>query len=97
MSAKHCLIAAAALVAATALTTQAFAAKKPTVSGCTEWVAPFCVGIKAKGKTYVLHGANPWLPTGIGAAVWGKVEGVSVCGGTPVQVATWKQTKRVCK
>lgn len=97
MSAKHCLLAAAALFAALGLTSQAFAAKKPTVSGCTEWVAPFCVGIKVKGKTYVLLGANPWIPTGIGAAVWGKVGDFSACGGTPVRVEKWEKTKRVCK
>jgi hypothetical protein len=100
MSAKHCTLAVALLAAAgltSGLTAPVLAAGKPTVSGCTEYVAPFCVGIKIKGKTYVLVDANPWIPEKTGIAAWGKPAGFMACGQKTFKVTKWSKTSRVCK
>ena len=67
------------------------------MSGCTEYVAPFCVGIKIKGKTYVLVDANPWIPEKTGIAAWGTPAGFTACGQKTFKVTKWSKTSRVCK
>lgn len=100
MSAKHWLGMAVACAAAFGVATAAQAASKkrmvPVVRGCTHFVVPACVGITRGGKTYVLHGGQPWIPTGVGIDVYGKIEGVSMCGGTVVQVTSWKRNRLLC-
>ena len=71
------------------------ASERPVVSGCTQHVTPFCVGIVRGGTTYTLFGANPQIPIGIGADVWGTVGGVSPCFGTVVQVTRWRINRRL--
>jgi hypothetical protein len=71
-------------------------AEPPFLQGCTVSVAPFCVGIEAGGRKYVLMGANPGVPVGIGVNVSGSIGGVTACLGTPVQVSSWTRNRMRC-
>jgi hypothetical protein len=100
MSAKHWLSVAVVCAAAFGVTTTAEAAKKrekPVVSGCTHFLQPFCIGITKGKTTYVLFGAEPRIPSGVYATVWGTTGGVSPCFNTAVQVTKWtRNPKRLC-
>jgi hypothetical protein len=102
MAARYWLTLVIALCGALAAT-GAEAAKKakgppPTASGCT-FVQGLCLGLVTSRKaTYSLWDGKPWIPPGIAIDVWGKATGPSPCGGTSIQVASWKPAKGIkCK
>jgi hypothetical protein len=94
------VVALGACVAATGV--EAAAAKKkavaagPVARGCVQTVAPFCVGVVSRGRTYALFGASPFIPVGTGVDVWGTVSASSPCG-TSIQVTSWKRNKLKCR
>jgi hypothetical protein len=108
MAARHYLTLVIALCGAVAATGAEAAAKKkakvakappPIAQGCTYVQAPFCLGlVTSKKATYSLWDGKPWIPPGSGIDVWGKATGPGPCGGTSIQVSSWKVNKKVkCK
>ncbi|HEY7661824.1 MAG TPA: hypothetical protein VH934_01745 [Xanthobacteraceae bacterium] len=71
----------------------------PIARGCTYVQAPYCLGLATSKKaTYSLWNGNPWIPPGTAVEVWGKAAGPGPCGGTAIQVTSWKPSKTVkCK
>ena len=108
MAARYWLTLVIALSGALAATGAEAAAKKkakavakgppPIASGCT-YVQGMCLGLATSHKaTYSLWDAKPWIPPGMGVDVWGKATGPGLCGGTAIQVASWKPNKKInCK
>jgi hypothetical protein len=96
MVARRCLTLAIALCGA--LVATGAEAQKPIASGCT-FVQGLCLGLAtAKKATYSLWDGRPWIPPGIAIDVWGKATGPSPCGGTSIQVASWRPSKTIkCK
>jgi hypothetical protein len=90
-----------AVVGGTVLATDATAAPRPkdvvTIAGCARPVVPFCTTVSYRGTTYVLHGANPVIPSNTYVRVTGKPSGTfGVCPGTQMAVASWRKVKGVC-
>ena len=69
---------------------------QPVYRGCSHFVAPLCMGITTRGKTYALIGALPFIPPGTGVDVYGTVTSASPCGGTTIQVTSWQRNKLRC-
>ena|SRR5262245_9187712 len=97
------LTLAIALCACVAVTAAEAAAKKrttaaagPVARGCTQTIAPLCVGVVSRGTSYALFGASPYIPTGIGVDVWGTVSGAGLCGRS-IQVTAWKRNRLKCR
>ena len=108
MAARHWLTLTLALCGAVAVTGAEAAAKKkakavaagpaPIARGCTYVQAPYCLGVSTAKGRYSLWGANPWIPPGTAVDVWGKAYGPGMCGGTAIQVTSWKANKNIkCK
>jgi hypothetical protein len=98
---RHLLTLTLALCGALAVTAaeaapKARAAAQPVYRGCSHFVAPLCMGITSRGKTYALIGALPFIPPGTGVDVYGTVTGASPCGGTTIQVTSWQRNKLRC-
>jgi hypothetical protein len=64
--------------------------------GCTRYIVPACVGVTSGGTTYSLFSAGPSIPVGVGVDVYGKLEGVSPCFGTNVNVTSWRKNRMHC-
>jgi hypothetical protein len=104
MATRHWLTLIIALCGALAVTGAEAAAKKkakgpaPIASGCT-YVQGMCLGlVTSKKATYSLWDGKPWIPPGGGVDVWGKATGPGLCGGTAIQVSSWKPNKTIkCK
>ena len=62
--------------------------------GCSHFIAPLCMGLTSRGKTYVLSGAFPPVPPGIGVDVYGRVTGPGACG-TAIQVSSWQRNNKL--
>ena len=108
MAARHWLTLTLALCGAIAVTGAEAAAKKkakavakgpaPIARGCTYVQAPYCVGVATSKGTYSLWDAKPWIPPGTAVEVWGKAMGPGICGGTAIQVTSWRAIKSIkCK
>jgi hypothetical protein len=109
MVARHWLTLVIALCGALAVTGAEAAAKKkakavakappPIARGCTYVQQPFCLGlVTSKKGSYSLWDGKPWIPPGTGVEVWGKATGPGPCGGTSIQVTSWKANKNIkCK
>jgi hypothetical protein len=87
-------------VCGTLAVTGAEAAKKkspsPVVVGCTQPIAPMCLGVRtARGATYALFDANPWIPPGTAVTVSGTVTGPSICGVPGIKVSAWSPNKKI--
>ena len=71
-----------AVVGGTVLATDATAAPRPkdvvTIAGCARPVVPFCTTVSYRGTTYVLHGANPVIPSNTYVRVTGKPSGTGL-------------------
>jgi hypothetical protein len=107
MSSRHWLTLVIAVCGALAVTGAEAAAKKkakvakgpaPIASGCT-YVQGMCLGLATSNKaTYSLWDGKPWIPPRSGVDVWGKATGPGLCGGTAIQVSSWKPNKNLkCK
>jgi hypothetical protein len=98
MATKHWLTLAVALCAPLAVTGAEAAPKaaQPVYRGCSHFVAPLCMGMTSRGKVYALIGALPFIPPGTGVDVYGTVTTASPCGGTTIQVTSWRQNKLRC-
>jgi hypothetical protein len=102
MTGRYGLTLAIALCGAVAMTAaDAVAAKRvrvagppPVARGCTNAIAPFCMGVTSRGTTYALFGAIPFIPPGIGVDVWGTVT-PGLCG-TTIQVSSWSRNALRC-
>lgn len=108
MAARHWLTLTLALCGALAVSGAEAAAKKkakavakgpaPIARGCTYVQAPYCLGVSTSKGTYSLWNANPWIPPGTAVDVWGTPSGPGMCGGTGIQVTSWKASKTIkCK
>ena len=108
MAARHWLTLTLALCGAVAVTGAEAAAKKkakaiaagpaPIARGCTYVQAPYCLGVSTAKGRYSLWGANPFIPPGTAVDVWGKASGPGMCGGTAIQVTSWRANKNIkCK
>ena len=106
MAARHWLMVVVAVCGALAVTGAEAAAKKkavakgplPVAQGCTHVQAPYCLGLTTAKGTYSLWNANPWIPPGTAVQVWGTPSGQGPCGGTSIQVTSWKPAKNIkCK
>jgi hypothetical protein len=107
VAARHWLTLTLALCGTVAVTGAEAAAKKakaiakgpgPIARGCTYAQAPYCLGVATSKGTYSLWDAKPWIPPGTAVEVWGKATGPGMCGGTAIQVTSWKASKNVkCK
>lgn len=93
----------AALLGAMGFASSADAAPKPkdkdtvTIAGCARPVVPFCTTVAYRGTTYVLHNANPAIPSRTYVRVTGKKTGtVGICPGTQLQVISWSKGRGVC-
>jgi hypothetical protein len=97
MTARYWLTLSVALGCALAVTTaeaKTRATAQPVYRGCSHFIAPLCMGITSRGKTYVLVGALPLVPPGTGVDVFGTVTGPSPCG-TQLQVTSWRQNTKL--
>jgi hypothetical protein len=66
------------------------------VVGCTQPIAPMCLGVRtARGATYALFDANPWIPPGTAVTVSGTVTGPSICGVPGIKVSAWSPNKKI--
>ena len=72
------------------------AAPQLVYRGCSHFVAPLCMGITSRGRTYAVIGAMPFIPPGTGVDVYGTITGASPCGVTTIQVSSWQQNKLRC-
>jgi hypothetical protein len=73
-------------------------APAPIARGCTYVQAAYCLGVSTSKGTYSLWNANPWIPPGTAVDVWGTPSGPGMCGGTAIQVTSWKASKTIkCK
>jgi len=54
------------------------------------------LGVTSGGTTYSLFSAGPSIPVGVGVDVYGKLEGVSPCFGTNVNVTSWRKNRMHC-
>ena len=106
MAARYWLTLVVAVCAAVAVTAAEAAAKKkakavakgpaPIARGCTYVQAPYCLAIATSKKaTYSLWNANPWIPPGTGVDVWGTASGPGPCGGTAIQVTSWRPNRNI--
>jgi len=99
MPAKYWLTLTIALCDTLAVTGAAAAKKKsppPVVVGCTQPIAPMCLGVRtARGATYALFDANPWIPPGTAVTVSGTVTGPSICGVPGIKVSAWSPNKKI--
>jgi len=66
------------------------------LSGCSHFVARSAWAFNLARKVYALIGALPFIPPGTGVDVYGTVTGSSPCGGTTIQVTSWRQNKLRC-
>jgi hypothetical protein len=83
MSSRHWLTLVIAVCGALAVTGAEAAAKKKA---------------KVAKGTYSLWDGKPWIPPRSGVDVWGKATGPGLCGGTAIQVSSWKPNKNLkCK
>jgi hypothetical protein len=73
------------------------AAPKPQLvyRGCSHFVAPLCMGITSRGKTYAVIGALPFIPPGTGVDVYGTVTSSTPCGVPTIQVSSWRQNNKL--
>jgi hypothetical protein len=97
MTARYWLTVTVALCAAFAVTAaeaKTRATATPVYRGCSHFIAPLCMGLTSRGKTYVLVGALPLVPPGTGVDVFGTVTGPSPCG-TQIQVTSWRQNAKL--
>jgi hypothetical protein len=97
MTARYWLTVTVALCGAFAVTAaeaKTRATATPVYRGCSHFIAPLCMGLTSRGKTYVLVGALPLVPPGTGVDVFGTVTGPSPCG-TQIQVTSWRQNAKL--
>ena len=108
MAARHWLTLTLALCGAVAVTGAEAAARrrrKPSPkdrprsrAAAPTFKAPYCVGVATSKGTYSLWDAKPWIPPGTAVEVWGKAMGPGMCGGTAIQVTSWRASKSIkCK
>ena len=99
MPAKYWLTLTIALCGTLAVTGAEAAKKKsppPVVVGCTQPIAPMCLGVRtARGATYALFDANPWIPPGTAVTVSCTVTGPSICGVPGIKVSAWSPNKKI--
>src|SRR5215475_1551354 len=105
MAARHsltrrCLALTVALcgtLAVTAAQAQApkRAAPQQVYRGCSHFVAPLCMGITSRGRTYAVLGAMPFIPPSTGVDVYGTVTSNSPCGVPTIQVSSWRQNAKL--
>ena len=72
------------------------AAPQLVYRGCSHFVAPLCMGITSRGRTFALIGATPSIPSGTGVDVYGTVTSNTPCGIPTIQVSSWRQNKLRC-
>jgi hypothetical protein len=96
MTARHWLTLTVALCGTLTVTGAEAAKAQPVYRGCSHFVAPLCMGITSRGKVYALIGAFPFIPPGTGVDVYGTVTTASPCGGTTIQVTSWRQNTLRC-
>jgi hypothetical protein len=95
MVARYWLTLSVALCCALAVTAaEAKIRPAPVYRGCSHFIAPLCMGLTSRGKTYVLVGAVPLVPPGTSVDVFGTVVGPSACG-TQLQVTSWKTNNKL--
>jgi hypothetical protein len=72
------------------------AAPQLVYRGCSHFVAPLCMGVTSRGRTYAVIGAMPFIPPGTGVDVYGTVTSNTPCGVPTIQVSSWRQNKLRC-
>jgi hypothetical protein len=72
------------------------AAPQLVYRGCSHFVAPLCMGITSRGRTYAVLGAMPFIPPSTGVDVYGTVSSNTPCGVPTIQVTSWQRNKLRC-
>ena len=72
------------------------AAPQLVYRGCSHFVAPLCMGVTSRGRTYAVIGAMPFIPPRTGVDVYGTVTRDTPCGVPTIQVSSWKQNTLRC-
>ena len=98
---KFGLALAVALCGTLAVTSAQAEAKKRAAPqlvyrGCSHFVAPLCMGVTSRGRTYAVIGAMPFIPPSTGVDVYGTVTSNTPCGVPTIQVSSWQRNKLRC-
>ena len=101
MTTRHWLALTVALCGTLAVTVaQAQAPKRAAPQlvyrGCSHFVAPLCMGITSRGRTYATIGALPFIPPSTGVDVYGTVTANTPCGVPTIQVSSWRRNNLRC-